>query len=57
VKRILQRLWWEEEAQDLIEYALLLVLISLGAVVAMRSLASAISNTFSNAAANLGSQS
>jgi Flp pilus assembly pilin Flp len=57
MKRILQRLWWEEEAQDLIEYALLLVLISLGAIVAMRSLASAISNTFTNAATNLGSQS
>lgn len=57
MKRILRRLWREEDAQDLIEYALLLVLISLGAIVAMRSLASAISNTFTNAAANLHAQS
>jgi Flp pilus assembly pilin Flp len=57
VKGILQRLWREEEAQDLVEYALLLVLIALGAIVAMRSLAVAISNTFNNAATNLGAQS
>jgi pilus assembly protein Flp/PilA len=54
MKRLL-RLWEEEKGQDLVEYALLLVLISLGAVVSMRSLASAISDAYSNAAGNLTS--
>lgn len=49
----LVRLWKEEEGQDLVEYALLIVLISMSAIVAMRGLASAISEAFSNAATNL----
>ncbi len=53
MKRQLKRLWKEEEGQDLTEYALLLVLISLVAIVAMSSVGVAISNVFSNAAANL----
>jgi pilus assembly protein Flp/PilA len=53
--KILIRLWKEEQGQDLVEYALLLVLISMGAVASMRSLASAISDSFSNAGANLTS--
>lgn len=53
MKVTLKRLWREEEGQDLVEYALLVVLVALGAVVAMRTLASAISDAFSNAAANL----
>jgi Flp pilus assembly pilin Flp len=51
----LRRLWLEEEAQDLTEYALLLVLLSLAAVAFLGTLASAIGNVFSNAAANLTS--
>lgn len=51
----LRRLWTEESGQDLVEYALLVVLISLAAVVSMRSLANAISDSFSNASANLTS--
>lgn len=51
----LRRLWHEEEAQDLTEYALLLVLLSLAAVAFLGTLAKAISNVFSNAAANLAS--
>lgn len=51
----LLRLWEEEHGQDLVEYALLVVMISLGAVASMKSLASAISNAFSNAAGNLTS--
>jgi len=51
--KMLKRLWKEEEGQDLVEYALLVVLISLAAVVAMQNLASGISDAFSNAAANL----
>jgi pilus assembly protein Flp/PilA len=50
---LMKRLWNEEEGQDLVEYALLVVLISLAAVVAMKNLASGISDAFSNAAANL----
>ena len=50
---MLKRLWQEEEGQDLVEYALLVVLISLAAIVAMNNLASGISDAFSNAAANL----
>jgi pilus assembly protein Flp/PilA len=50
---LMKRLWKEEEGQDLVEYALLVVLISLAAVLAMKNLASGISDAFSNAAANL----
>jgi len=53
----LLRLWKEEQGQDLVEYALLVVLISMGALVAIRNLASAISDSFSNASANLTSAS
>lgn len=52
---ILHRLWKNEQGQDLVEYALLLVLISLGVVASIRTLASAVSNAFSNAGANLTS--
>lgn len=52
---ILVRLWKEEEGQDLVEYTLLLVLISLTAVAALRTLRLAVSETFSRAAANLTS--
>lgn len=51
----LRRLWEEESGQDLVEYALLVVLISLGALASMKSLAIAISDAFSNASANLTS--
>jgi Flp pilus assembly pilin Flp len=50
---LVNRLWQEEEGQDLTEYALLVVLIGLAAVTAMKGLATAISNTFSNAAVSL----
>jgi pilus assembly protein Flp/PilA len=53
MKSLLNRLWKEEEGQDLVEYGLLLVLIALGALASMGSLAAAISNVFSNAATNL----
>ncbi len=35
----LKRLWHEDDAQDLAEYALLMMLVSLTAVVALHSLA------------------
>lgn len=53
MKKHLLRLWKEEEGQDLTEYALLLVLLSLAAVGALGTLASAINNAFSSAATNL----
>jgi Flp pilus assembly pilin Flp len=42
-----------QEGQDLTEYGLLLVLLSLAAVGALGTLAKAINGTFTNAAANL----
>jgi len=53
MKNILKRLWKEEEAQDLTEYGLLLVLIALAAVAAMSNLGTAISNTFASASSNM----
>ena len=44
---LLRRLWLEEEGQDLVEYALLVVLIALGAVISMKSLAYALYVRFS----------
>jgi Flp pilus assembly pilin Flp len=55
VKRLIARLWKEEAGQDLTEYALLLVLVSLAAIATLGTLANAIINVFSNAAANLSS--
>jgi pilus assembly protein Flp/PilA len=53
MKNILLKLWRDEAGQDLVEYALLVVLISLGAVAAMTNLASGISDAFQSAVANL----
>jgi pilus assembly protein Flp/PilA len=50
---LMKRLWKEEEGQDLVEYALLVVLISLAAVTAMKGLANGISDAFQNASQNL----
>lgn len=47
------RLWKEKEGQDLTEYGLLLVLVALGAVAMMNSLAASINNVFSSAASSL----
>lgn len=53
MKQFLVRLWREEEGQDLTEYALLLVLLSLAAVASLGTLANAINNSFAAAASNL----
>jgi Flp pilus assembly pilin Flp len=53
MKPILARLWNEERGQDLVEYALLLVLMALAAIGSIGGLATAVNNTFSNAATNL----
>jgi pilus assembly protein Flp/PilA len=53
MNNMLKRLWQEEEAQDLTEYALLLVLVALAAIASMNTLSNAIKTVFSTAAANL----
>jgi Flp pilus assembly pilin Flp len=50
--KLLVSLWQEEEGQDLVEYGLLLVLVSLGAVAAMGTLASAVVGAFGNTLAS-----
>ena len=53
MKHLMKRLWREEKGQDLTEYALLLVLLSLAAVAFLTPLATAINTVFENAALNL----
>jgi pilus assembly protein Flp/PilA len=53
MKRLLIKLWKDEQGQDLTEYALLLVLLSLAAIGSLSTLASAVNGVFQNAAANL----
>jgi len=53
MKNLLKRLWKEEEGQDLLEYALLIVLLSLAAIGSIGGLATAINNTFGRAANNV----
>ncbi len=53
MKRILVRLWKEEEGQDLTEYGLLVALVALAAIAAMQGVASAISGVFSTASSSM----
>lgn len=53
MKPFLARLWREEAGQDLTEYALLLVLLSLAAIGSLNALATAINGVFSSAVTNL----
>ena len=53
MKNLFVRLWKEEEGQDLTEYALLLVLISLVAVASMKTVGNAVSDVFTNATTSL----
>ena len=55
MKNVLMRLWKEEEGQDLVEYVLLVVVISLTAIAGMKTLAGDINTAFSNAGSNLTS--
>ena len=57
MKNFFARLWKEEEGQDLTEYALLLVLIALAAIVVMSNLGSAVNVVFSKGASALSSAS
>ena len=47
------RLWKEEEGQDLVEYVLLVVIVALGAIAGMGTLAGAINTAFGSAGAQL----
>jgi pilus assembly protein Flp/PilA len=53
MKNLLVRLWKDQEGQDLTEYALLLVLLTLAAIASLGTLASAINSVFAEAAGNL----
>lgn len=53
MKKLMARMWEEEEGQDLVEYALLVALLALAAVATLGTLANTIKNVFSNAAANM----
>jgi pilus assembly protein Flp/PilA len=57
MRKVFRRLWEEEKGQDLTEYGLLLVLISLAATAAMGTLATAINSAFSSASSSLTSAS
>ena len=46
MKTLLRRLIWEEQGQDLIEYALLAAFIALAAIVAMTAVGTSISSLF-----------
>jgi Flp pilus assembly pilin Flp len=53
VRKILKRLWKEEVAQDLVEYALLLVMVSLAVIASMKVLSNGVGKAYSAAASNL----
>jgi len=53
MKKLFVRLWKEEEGQDLVEYALLVVLVALGAIIGMSTLATDINSVFIAAGSNL----
>lgn len=50
----LQRFFIDESGQDLVEYALVATLISLGATASMSSVATALSTAFTNLGTKLG---
>jgi Flp pilus assembly pilin Flp len=49
------RLWEEEAGQDVVEYALLILLVALVAVASTKTVGSGVANIFSNVTANLAS--
>jgi pilus assembly protein Flp/PilA len=51
---ILKKLISDEEGQDLVEYALLLVFLALAAIAVLPTLGSAVNNVFSQSASTLG---
>jgi pilus assembly protein Flp/PilA len=55
MNQIFRRLWEDTEGQDLVEYALIIILVSLLSVAAMKNLASGISNAYGKAVTQLNS--
>jgi len=53
MKTLPGRLWKDTGGQDLTEYGLLLVLVTLGAIATMQNLAVAINSVFSSASGSL----
>ena len=51
--RLIFRLWKDESGQDLTEYALLLILVTLFAFASLQALSNEITNAFEAAATNL----
>lgn len=52
-----EELWGNEDGQDLMEYALILVLVSLVAVAIVRSIGLTVFNSYSNVSSNLSAAS
>jgi Flp pilus assembly pilin Flp len=50
---MLKTFLWEEEGQDLVEYALLLVFLALAAITVLPTLGKAVNNVFSQSASTL----
>jgi pilus assembly protein Flp/PilA len=55
MKLLIRRLWTDESGQDLVEYALLLVLLVLIVIAALRVLGPTIAGFFNNVSGNLNS--
>jgi len=53
MRTLAERLWQEDEGQDLTEYALLLTFIALISIAVIQGLGSIILNVFSNASSSL----
>jgi len=53
MKDLLKRLWNEDQGQDLVEYALLLTLITLALIASIQGVASAISTVFASTSTSL----
>jgi Flp pilus assembly pilin Flp len=53
VRKLVRQLWFDESGQDLTEYALLLVLLTLAAVTSSSTLGQAVSSVIGNVAAAL----
>lgn len=49
MRKLLWRLWWGEDGQDLTEYALLLLFLALAAIASIRSLTGSMENVFNSA--------
>jgi Flp pilus assembly pilin Flp len=53
VKQISYRLWWEDEAQDIAEYAVMLAVILLIVVGTIQLIGSSANNVFSSVASSI----